>query len=111
MAITVHTFIFSCLEMTVASIVDGLIVQGSLYYILIIHAVLRVKQIHTNTTDEKFNMSLIEDEDAEIHIPREVISGHGADEQVRVASFLYRNMSGLLPERLGRIEDFMRKKE
>ena len=78
---------------------------------LIIHAVLRVKQMHTNTMDEKFNMSLIEDEDAEIYVPREVISGQEADEQVRVASFLHRNMSGLLPERLGRIEDFMRKKE
>ena len=45
--------------------------------------------------------SPIKDEPAEIHIPvREVLSGVESEEPVRMTSLLFRNMSGLLPERL-----------
>ena len=45
-------------------------------------------------------ISPIVGEDAEISIPREVLEGLGRGERVRMASFLFRNMSGLLPESL-----------
>ena len=43
-------------------------------------------------------ISLIQEETAEISIPGEVLSEFGEREQIRVASLLFRNMSGLLPE-------------
>ena len=45
---------------------------------------------------------LIQEETAGISIPGEVLSGFGEKEQIRVASLLFRNMSGLLPESLPR---------
>ena len=45
--------------------------------------------------------SPINSENATIHVPvREVLSGSENGESVRMASLLFRNMSGLLPERL-----------
>ena len=41
----------------------------------------------------------VEAAEAEIRIPREVLEGN-SEEPVRMASLLFRNMSGLLPERL-----------
>ena len=45
-------------------------------------------------------ISPIVGEDAQITIPREVLEGLGEGERVRMASFLFRNKSGLLPESL-----------
>ena len=46
-------------------------------------------------------ISPIEGESAEISIPiREVLKGVEREEQVRMAAFLFRNTSGLLPNRL-----------
>ena len=46
-------------------------------------------------------ISPIEGEGAEISIPiREVLKGVEREEQVRMAAFLFRNTSGLLPNRL-----------
>ena len=61
-------------------------------------AVLTVEEVPINNTKER--ISLIEGENARISIPREVIANVEGRESVRVVSILYRNMSGLLPERL-----------
>ena len=61
-------------------------------------AVLRVEDVSINGTNER--ISLIEGENARISIPREVIASVKGRESVRVIFFLYRNMSGLLPESL-----------
>ena len=61
-------------------------------------AVLRVEEVSINSTNER--ISLIEGENTTISIPREVIANVEGRESVRVVSILYRNMSGLLPERL-----------
>ena len=45
-------------------------------------------------------ISPIERENAQINVPREVLSGVRRGEMVRMASLLFRNMSGILPERL-----------
>ena len=45
-------------------------------------------------------MSPIEEDSARISIPREVLEGATGETPVRMASFLFRNMSGLLPESL-----------
>ena len=46
-------------------------------------------------------LSPIQGEDAEIIIPiREVLSGLESGEEVRMAALLFRNMSGLLPDRI-----------
>ena len=65
----------------------------------IILTVLLVKEVIVNDTNER--IALIEDEAAGISFPREVLTGIVVGrERVRVASLLFRNMSGLLPERL-----------
>ena len=51
-----------------------------------------------NDTDDV--LSGVEEEEAEISIPREVLESLGNGESVRMASLLFRNMSGLLPEML-----------
>ena len=45
-------------------------------------------------------LSPIVNEDAQISIPREVLAGLVNGERVRMASFLFRNISGLLPPTL-----------
>ena len=60
--------------------------------------VLQVEEVSLNSTDG--SISLIEGENARINIPREVIASIEGRESIRVVSFLYRNMSGLLPESL-----------
>ena len=65
-------------------------------------AVLRVEEASTNNINE--SISLIEGENARISIPREVIASVEGRESVQVVSFLYRNMSGLLPESLEGVE-------
>ena len=59
---------------------------------------LLVKEVLVNETDER--IAPIEGELAEISIPREMLSGLRGNERVRMASFLFKNMSGLLPESL-----------
>ena len=58
-----------------------------------------VEVVSLNDTDDEM-FSGVEEEEAEISIPREVLEGVGNEEPVRMASLLFRNMSGLLPERL-----------
>ena len=58
-----------------------------------------VEVVSLNDTDDDM-FSGVEEEEAEISIPREVLEGVGNGEPVRMASLLFRNMSGLLPERL-----------
>ena len=65
-------------------------------------AVLRVKEVLLNSTNER--ISLIEGENASISIPREVIENIAGRESIRVVSVLYQNMSGLLPESLESVE-------
>ena len=51
-------------------------------------------------------VSPIEGEIAEISIPiREVLADAGNEEKVRMATFVFRNMSGLLPESLVDVND------
>ena len=45
-------------------------------------------------------VSPIEDKSATINIPTEVLEGATEEAPVRMASLLFRNMSGLLPESL-----------
>ena len=59
----------------------------------------QVEEVSLNDTDDMF--SGVEEEEAEISIPREVLESLGQyGEPVRMASLLFRNMSGLLPQRL-----------
>ena len=55
-----------------------------------------VEEATVNETSER--ISLIEDKDASISIPQEALSGA---ERARIASLLFRNLSGLVPESLG----------
>ena len=48
---------------------------------------------------------LIEEDTAGINIPGEVFSNLNGGQNVRVASVLYRNMTGFLPERLTEDDD------
>ena len=60
-------------------------------------AVFQVEEVSLNDTDD-VTFSGVEVEGAEICIPREVLRGN--PNPVRMASLLFRNMSGLLPQRL-----------
>ena len=62
----------------------------------------QVEEISLNDTDD-VTFSGVEVEGAEIRIPREVLRGN--PNPVRMASLLFRNKSGLLPERLERNEN------
>ena len=53
----------------------------------------------TSSTDSEL-FTLIDNNAARISIPREVFHGLEVAQQVRVASFLYRNLSGFLPQSL-----------
>ena len=55
-----------------------------------------------NDTEDEF-ISGVSEKRAKIHIPRLVLERSDQD-PVRMASLLFRNMSGLLPERLDRNE-------
>ena len=57
-----------------------------------------VKEISSNDIEDEF-IPGVEAAEAEISIPREVLE-RSDQETVRMASLLFRNMSGLLPERL-----------
>ena len=60
----------------------------------------RVEEVSMNETSVA-TLSPIQGEDAEIIIPiREVLSGLESGEEVRMAALLFRNMSGLLPDRI-----------
>ena len=56
-----------------------------------------VSKISLNDTDDGTFLG-VEEEGAEIRIPREVLEG--IEDPIRMASLLFRNKSGLLPERL-----------
>ena len=59
----------------------------------------QVEEVSLNDTDlDDDTFSGVEVEGAEIRIPREVLRGN--PNPVRMASLLFRNMSGLLPARL-----------
>lgn len=58
-----------------------------------------VEEVLVNETSER--ISLIEDKDASISIPQEALSGADGRKRVRIASLLFRNLSGLVPESLG----------
>ena len=59
-----------------------------------------VEELSVNETSTA-TLSPIREEDAEISIPiREVLAGIESGAEVRMAAFLFRNMSGLLPERV-----------
>ena len=66
-------------------------------------AVLRVKKVSINATNERIS-SQFEGENARISIPREVVASVEGRESILIVSILYRNMSGLLPERLGGVQ-------
>ena len=62
--------------------------------------VLLVNEISLSEIEDKFIPGVVDPEErAKIHIPREVLERSDQD-PVRMASLLFRNMSGLLPERL-----------
>ena len=66
-----------------------------------LHTDLLFKEVLANTTTSSTDLiTLIDDDAARISIPREVFRGLDEARPVRVASFLYRNMSGLLPQSL-----------
>ena len=59
-----------------------------------------VEEVSVNETSVA-TLSPIQGEDAEIIIPiREVLSGLESGEGLRMATLLFRNMSGLLPDRI-----------
>ena len=58
----------------------------------------RVKDKLVDESLEK--ISPIEGESSQITVPRELLDGVRKGNRIRMASFLFRNMSGLLPERL-----------
>ena len=60
----------------------------------------RVEELSANETGTA-TLSPIQEEDAEVSIPiRKVLAGIESGAEVRMAAFLFRNMSGLLPERV-----------
>ena len=60
----------------------------------------RVEEVSVNESSAA-TLSPIQGEDTEIIIPiREVLSGLESGEEVRMAALLFRNMSGLLPDRI-----------
>ena len=61
-------------------------------HFLSLHLVLRVVLLNGTMPDAPFEQEF---EDADISIPGEVVGG--GKQQVRMASFLFRNVSGLLP--------------
>ena len=61
-------------------------------------AVFHVEEVSVDETAER--ISPIEGEIAELNIPREVLESAERGARIRMASFLFRNMSGLLPESL-----------
>ena len=63
-----------------------------------LHAVILVQEVLVSNADEV--ITLIEEEAAGISIPREVFSSLKEKQRVRVASTLFRNMTGFLPESL-----------
>ena len=63
--------------------------------------VFHVEELLVNETEETILKPPIEGENAEISIPREVLESARGKTPIRMASFLFRNMSGLLPESLG----------
>ena len=65
-----------------------------------VHIVFLVDELLMNETNFDESIIPIEDKDARISIPREVLESAEREAQVRMASFLFRNMSGLLPESL-----------
>ena len=67
------------------------------------YIVFLVEEVLVDEAGER--ISPIEGEDAEISIPREVLDGLREGERVRMASFIFRNMSGLLPESLERADN------
>ena len=52
----------------------------------------------TEVSESTEGISPIERENAQINVPREVLSGVRRGEMVRMTSLLFRNMSGILPE-------------
>ena len=70
------------------------------YYYVCSSIAFRVEELSVNETGA-VSLSPIQGENAEIIIPiREVLAGleSGADLEVRMATLLFRNMSGLLPD-------------
>ena len=67
-----------------------------------IAAVFLVEEASVSEASTASTLSPIEGEDAEIIIPiREVLEGLDSGAEVRMAALLFRNMSGLLPSRIG----------
>ena len=64
------------------------------------HAVILVREVLVTRSGPSEAIPLIEEDTAGISIPREVFSGLSGGQNVRVASVLYRNMTGFLPEYL-----------
>ena len=75
-----------------------------MWMFLFFDEVVQVAEISVNDVNETISFMPNEELDTVnigISVPSEVISGLGENgERVRMASFLYRNMSGLLPETL-----------
>ena len=72
-------------------------------------AELLVKELTLNKTVDKIHSLPVNSENATIHIPvREVLSSSENEDPVRMASLLFRNMSGFLPERLPEEPDINR---
>ena len=75
-----------------------------MWMFLFFDEVVQVAEISVNDVNETISFMPNEELDTVnvgISVPNEVISGLGENgERVRMVSFLYRNMSGLLPETL-----------
>ena len=75
-----------------------------MWMFLFFDEVVQVAEISVNDVNETISFMPNEELDTVnigISVPSEVISGLGENgERVRMVSFLYRNMSGLLPEAL-----------
>ena len=68
-----------------------------------------VKELKLNETVDEIRSLPVNSENAMIHTPvREVLSGSENEDPVRMASLLFRNMSGFLPERLPEEADINR---
>lgn len=68
------------------------------YVSFILHAVFHIEDLVMDESSE--TLLAIDEETAKIRIPREVLASQESGKPVRMASFLFKNMSGLLPQRL-----------
>ena len=86
----------TCTYISVLAMVSNIFIQYSFNLVVFL-----VEEVSVNEASTASTLSPIEGEDAKIIIPiREVLEGLDSGSEVRMAALLFRNMSGLLPEKI-----------